>query len=172
MNKYDTFGARFGAAIVDGVIFLPLTFLDAYAADKIMGVTGLLILWTVISMGLFQFYSIYMHGRYGQTIGKRTMGVKIITFPEELPINFKHAFIRDLPYTIILLADIVIAIVLIINPELIFNNAVTSISDLFGYAWLLWFLLEIISMLFNDKKRAVHDIIAKTVVIKTDSSVK
>jgi uncharacterized RDD family membrane protein YckC len=166
MNKYDTFGARFGAAIVDGVIFLPLSFLDAYAADKITGVTGLLILWTVISMGLFQFYSIYMHGKYGQTIGKRTMGVKIVTFPEELPINFKHAFIRDLPYTIVLLADIVIAVLVIINRELIFNSTIFYVSTWFGYAWLLWFLLEIISMLFNDKNRAVHDIIAKTVVVK------
>lgn len=166
MNKYDTFGARFGAAIVDGVIFLPLSLLDAWFADKITHTTWLLILWSIISMGLFQFYYIYMHGKYGQTIGKRTMGVKIVTFPEELPITYKHAFIRDLPYTIILLADIVIVVLVIINPELIFNSTITSISDIFGYAWLLWFLLEIISMLFNDKKRAVHDIIAKTVVIK------
>jgi uncharacterized RDD family membrane protein YckC len=166
MNKYDTTGARIGAAIVDSIIFLPLNLLNGILSDILSNQTVLLIAWTIISLSLFQLYSIFMHGKYGQTIGKRTMGIKILTFPEELSITYKHAFIRELPYTILIIADISINIAVILQPELIYNQPVILFEGIFNYAGLLWIVVEIISMLFNDKKRAVHDLIAKTVVVK------
>jgi len=35
-----------------------------------------------------------------------------------------------------------------------------------AFAGLGWFLLEVITMLTNSKRRAIHDLIAKTVVMK------
>jgi uncharacterized RDD family membrane protein YckC len=32
----------------------------------------------------------------------------------------------------------------------------------------IWSILEIVTMLFDDRKRALHDKIAETVVIRTD----
>jgi uncharacterized RDD family membrane protein YckC len=37
-----------------------------------------------------------------------------------------------------------------------------------SYMLLIWSITEIITMLFNSRKRALHDIVAKTVVIRTD----
>ena len=174
MNKYNTTGARIGAAVVDSVIFWPLGLLSNYLTSELSSSTdysaGLLIAWTVFAMSLFQFYSIFMHGKYGYTIGKKTMGIKIVTFPEELPITYKQAFIRDLPYTVLLTADIIINIAFILHPELMFNSNIVLLDGILGFAGLLWIAVEIISMLFNDKKRAVHDLIAKTVVIRTEKN--
>jgi uncharacterized RDD family membrane protein YckC len=171
MDKYNTTGARIGAAIVDSVIFWPFGLFNDYLTGILSSSTeysaGLIIAWTIFAMSLFQCYSIFMHGKYGYTIGKKTMGVKIVSFPEELPITYKQAFIRDLPYTVLLLADIVINIAFILHPELIFNSTIVLLNGILGFAGLFWILVEIVSMLFNDKKRAVHDLIAKTVVIKT-----
>lgn len=37
-----------------------------------------------------------------------------------------------------------------------------------GYAQTAWLFSELIVLLFNEKKRAIHDFIAGTVVIKTN----
>jgi uncharacterized RDD family membrane protein YckC len=37
-----------------------------------------------------------------------------------------------------------------------------------AYASIGWFLLEVVTMLTNSKRRALHDLIAKTVVVRTD----
>lgn len=168
MNKYSTTGARIGAAIIDGIIFIPFGFLNQYLTGMLDGKGGLFILWTIFTMFVYWFYSIYMHGKYGQTFGKMAMGVKIVTYPEELPITYRHAVIRDLPYFILYFAETCFLTAAIISPELTFNSAISLITQILSFATLGWFLLEIFSMLFNDKKRAVHDFIARTVVIKTD----
>jgi uncharacterized RDD family membrane protein YckC len=166
MSKYNTTGARIAAAIVDYIVFIPLSFLDEYLFAEFSGKTSLLILWTIVSLSLFQIYSIIMHGQYGQTLGKKAMSIKIVTYPVELPISYKHAFIRDLPYTILIFLNILLSVLLILYPELIFNSSLMSIVGILGFAGIFWILLEIVTMLFNDKKRAIHDIIAKTIVIK------
>lgn len=167
MNKYNTSGARFGAAMIDGLIFLPIGYLNNYLTEVLSNKAGLLIIWTVIFMCIYQFYTVFLHGKYGQTFGKMAMGVKIVTFPEELPISYFQAFIRDLPYFFIYFFQTVILISIILFPRLAYNSSLSTTLEILNFAGLAWLLLEIISMLFNEKRRAVHDFIAKTVVIKT-----
>lgn len=167
MNKYNTSGARFGAAIIDAIIFIPIGYLNNYLTDVLSNKAGLLILWTVVLMCVYQFYTIFLHGKYGQTFGKMAMGVKIVTYPEELPISYFQAFIRDLPYFFIYFLETVILVAIILYPYLAYNSSLSITLEILNFAGLAWLLLEIISMLFNEKRRAVHDFIAKTVVIKT-----
>ncbi len=167
MNKYRTSGARFGAAIIDAIVFIPITLLNNYLTEVLSSKAGLLILWTVILMCIYQFYTIFLHGKYGQTFGKMAMGVKIVTYPEELPISYFQAFIRDLPYFFIYFLETVILISIILFPYLAYSSSLSITLEVLNFAGLAWLLLEIISMLFNEKRRAVHDFIAKTVVIKT-----
>lgn len=167
MDKYHTSGARFGAALIDGIIFLPISFLNNYLIEVLSSSAGLLILWTLVLMCIYQFYSIFLHGKYGQTFGKMAMGVKIVTYPEELPISYFQAFIRDLPYFSIYFLQTVILIATILFPYLSYNSSLMTTLEIVSHAGTVWVFIEIISMLFNDKRRAVHDFIAKTVVIKT-----
>lgn len=166
LTKYQTFGPRFWAAVIDGFVLAPISLLDDYLKELLLVNSGILIIWTIIAMSAYQIYSVLMHGKYGQTIGKKVMQVKIVNFPNETSISYRTAFIRDLPYAILVTIDILVAIVLILSPTLKDNSMLTLITDLLGYAGLVWFLVEIVTMLFNQQNRAVHDIIAKTVVIK------
>ena len=47
------------------------------------------------------------------------------------------------------------------------TEQITSLPGLIlAYASLGWFLLEVVTMLTNSKRRAIHDLIAKTVVLR------
>ena len=154
--------------MIDAIIFIPFGFLNSYLTGKLTGNTGIYILWILFTMFFCWFYSIYMHGKYGQTFGKMAMSVKIVTYPEELPITYRHAILRDLPYFIIYFLETCFITAVIVFPNLAYNSAINSTTQILGFANLGWILLEVFSMLFNDKKRAVHDIIAKTVVVNID----
>jgi len=166
MDKYNTFGNRFVAGIVDGVIFWPLTLLDGYLQESGNNRGIMFILWTIFSMSAFEIYSILMHGKYGQTLGKKAMSVKIVTNPEEGKITYKQALLRDMPYLVLLIIEMALIIATILSPELIFNPTITTISGYLAFAYIIWFVIELVTILFNPKRRALHDIIANTVVIK------
>ena len=169
MNKYRTTGERTGAAIIDCIVFIPFIFLNNYLLDILSDKTGPVFLWTLLAMFIFCSYSILLHGKFGQTIGKMLMGVKIVTYPAERPINYRQALIRDLPYILVYVLETCILTAILVLPELANNTTLAFVLLILGYANLIWVLLEIISTLFNEKRRAVHDFIARTVVIKVDS---
>jgi uncharacterized RDD family membrane protein YckC len=166
MSKYNTFGNRFAAGIVDGVIFWPLTLLDGYLQDSLDNQSFLFILWTIISLCAFEVYVILMHGKYGQTLGKRSMSVKVVRNSDEGKISYKQAVLRDSPYLVLLIIEIIIVVSTLLSPELAFNSTISTMTNYLASGYIIWFAVELVTMLFNSKKRALHDIIANTVVIK------
>jgi hypothetical protein len=48
MNKYSTFGPRFWAGLIDGLIFCPISIIEPYMYPPKVGKV-LLIVWTVFS---------------------------------------------------------------------------------------------------------------------------
>jgi uncharacterized RDD family membrane protein YckC len=155
MYRYQTFGSRFLAAIIDGVIFSLVSIFIHYVFGKHYVDT---IADTLIDNGLFYFYSIFLHYKYGQTIGKKITNVKVVSNADETKlIGISNSFKRD---------SIGIALVLV---EILLKQSNLENSN-FGSS-LLWFstfgwtLAEIVSMLFNKKRRAIHDFLANSVVI-------
>jgi len=69
-RKYDTFWPRFTAEICDGLIFLPLRLLNAHINDYHYTYTPVLFLWEDLYLLLRPAYTVWMHGKYGQTLGK------------------------------------------------------------------------------------------------------
>ena len=155
MKRYQTFGARFGAAIIDALIFLPVNFLGwIILGDK----TETSIAWLIAYNGLSFFYSVFLHGKYGQTVGKKVFHVKVVQYNnEEMGPGFKKAFIRDSVWIGLVAIDILLALFGVTDNQ----DAAVVVSFLsFG-----WGIAELVTMLFNEKRRAVHDLIAGTVVI-------
>jgi uncharacterized RDD family membrane protein YckC len=153
MNRYHNSGARLGAAFIDGFVFFPI----AFGIDEAFGNNSLLgsIILSVLSIS----YTVYLHGRYGKTIGKRTMRIKVVQLNDESKvIGFEKAFLRESVLVGLLLLDILYA--------LFFNSSAEyeSFSVLISSGWLL---AELVTMLFNKKRRAIHDLIAGSVVINT-----
>lgn len=165
ISRYATFWRRVGANLLDGLILVPIasgalhiaqtsTDTVSQAAPALAGTV------------LFHLYSIVFHGRNGQTVGKMAARVRLLDLSGE-KLTVAQAFTRDL----VPLAFAVALFIVLVNVDL-----PTSLPDgdyahlLPGIALLsiglLWILAEIITMVTNRRRRAVHDLIAGSVVVR------
>ncbi len=159
--RYKTFWLRFFAAIVDGIVLWPLGFLILYLHN--LNIEFLNPVVDIISSFSYYIYSVLLHGLFGQTIGKYVLGVKVFDVNEERGITMKQAFIRDsVPIGITIFYYLLSFIPFELTFSMILFSAFISMVPL------LWWILEIFSMLFNQRSRAIHDLIAKTVVVRTE----
>jgi len=165
-NKYDTFWGRFSAGIIDSLVFLPFAFLDAYFLDPNRNII-LALVWMMISYSSFSIYSIYFHWRSGQTIGKRAMGVKVVDVNETRGLTLKQSFLRDSIYVVLQAIGIAMITINTLSAGYYMEYKPGTGFYILAYLSFLWFVIEIISMLTNKKKRAIHDYIANTVVVNT-----
>ena len=161
--RYHTFWRRFWAGILDGLIFLPFDWVDA-KVQSINLPSSLLSLWLLVSYLAFSIYVVLMHARRGQTVGKMLTGVTVLSNRGEVPISFRQAVIRESPYIVLLLIGwAIVTANLLTSGDL---NIPWWVYNLLTFAAFIWFALELITMLFNDKRRALHDHIAGTVVVR------
>jgi len=185
---YPDLAARFVALILDGLfafaIFIPFDFFEGYSKN--------IHLYSILfNLVVLFFYHVYLVQRYGGTPGKLILGIKIIKLNTQ-PITWHEAILRYLVQLakVILTAGLAIyAINLADNahyvslgwlhrssylssfyPDLIQIKILGKtfmhihwVTQLFGF----WTIAEIIAVFTNHRKRAVHDYIAGTVVVKT-----
>lgn len=167
-NKYKTFWRRFWAHFVDGlVVGLPLgilvVVLERTGAIQASAMPYVQQLTSVISL----CYYIILHARFGQTVGKMATGVKIFDKSEESDITWRQAVIRDIvPVFFLLISSAYLAYFGVSVSEAIDSGATELILKAYFYSASVWTLAEVITMLFNAKRRAVHDFIAGTVVVR------
>ena len=161
-DKYRTFAPRLLALLLDTVLLLPLTIAADMATEMEVGETAK----QAIIFGLnvaAVVYFVAMHAIYGQTVGKMLMKVKVVDL-SEAPIGFKRAIMRDIPqiiFTFLSLAPFMTA-PLTENPEMQINILTLCL--------MAWSFADIAVFLSNDKRRALHDYIAGTVVVRIDDS--
>ena len=166
MNKYNTLGRRFVAALIDGIILYPLIFIEETTndlADKSLFSIGIF-----ISSFLYILYFIVLHAKYGQTLGKKLTNIKVIDIAEISVIGFKRATMRELPWIIasgLSFLYLITSFFLFKNADL--NTLKENYNDLSSIISLSWLVIELITMFTNSKRRAIHDLLAKAVVIKT-----
>jgi len=167
-DRYSTFWPRVKAAFIDGVTVFALYYAliawsDKFGANEIIGsVFG------VINHFDIALYSIAIHTLFGQTIGKMMMNIKLVDFITEEKITFKQALVRESVPTLAAISLFLVSILSNLYPESqLYPWLMTVLYSFLIISFIGWHLLEIISMLFNSKQRALHDIIAGTVVIRT-----
>ncbi|MET6997733.1 RDD family protein [Chitinophaga defluvii] len=164
MEKYRTFWKRLLSAIIDSIIFIPFS----YFGIKIEQINNKTILfcWLFLYACLIIFYSVYLNGRYGQTLGKKVMNIIVLDVSESKMIGFKHAFYRDAtPFIFYLIGIFFVISTSINNPTYNIDQLNTQYDDFIFYATLVWVIIELLTMLTNPKRRAVHDILAQSVVV-------
>ncbi len=173
---YAGFWIRFGAGFIDALILLPLTylFLLLESFDKTIA-----LIITIPSSILFSMYNVYFNARFGGTIGKLAWGIKV-TKPNGSKIGWSEAWKRssvDLAYAGLLLYLEVQAL-LLVNSEA-YSSASSFIewvtllqahypswySSILYPIYQIWIWSEVFVVLFNKRKRAIHDFIGGTVVI-------
>ncbi|OOG71166.1 RDD family protein [Flavobacterium sp. A45] len=172
---YAGFWTRFASLLLDAIITLPIIYLTLY----LNGLGKNIYFYTLIpNFGFGLWYYIYLTKKYGGTPGKLITGMKIIKLNGE-SIEWREAFLRhSVLLALTLLSIIMMSSCLLSADEIIFNNLgwlkrsqyLMSLSPLFFliYTWAtnIWIYSEFIVLLTNKRKRAIHDYIAGTVIVK------
>jgi uncharacterized RDD family membrane protein YckC len=165
--KYSTFWRRFWAGMVDSLVFLPWMFFSDWIYARANSVPWL-VFYFIVDSCIFVAYSILMHGRYGQTLGKMVCRV-IVTDVTETPLSMRQAVLRDIFNLAFIPVSLAVGLPGILRGEQPFTPVDGDTSGLwiFGSFGVILFLVELVTMLTNSKRRALHDFIAGSVVIRT-----
>ena len=129
---------------------------------------AVLVAWTIFALLAYVTYSVLMHARYGQTLGKMANDVRVLNKDEDRLPTITQAILRYIgeigpaiffnPYVILLILT---------NAYSRETLASNTIFMILGCASLAWYVIEIATMLTSKKRRALHDLIAGTVVVRT-----
>jgi hypothetical protein len=94
------------------------------------------------------------------------MGLKVLDGNDETSyIGFARALKRDSPLLISEVLAIIYMLITVENNPAGFDDQdpiIRGIDSLFG----IWGIAELITMLGNERRRAIHDILANSVVVK------
>jgi uncharacterized RDD family membrane protein YckC len=134
---------RLIAAVVDGLIVYAVTWLvTAPALGFGTMYEGSLARQTAANLiaGIVAFlYYVLQHGRWGRTLGKRVLGLRVVRADDAGAISYGQAAWR------LLFAYLV-------------SLATCGIGGLVDVAWILW----------DERRQALHDKVARTVVVKAE----
>jgi uncharacterized RDD family membrane protein YckC len=167
-ERYKTFWHRAAAGFVDGLLFIPLNLVYLHLQPPEYGVVAsFTVEFFYCLIGIL--YVVLMHTKYGQTVGKMAAGVKVLDVSEERLPTLGQSCLREI--------GPIIFTALWLGYHIYLTTVYKDRFDFFIYShsWKAlalagngWTLLEIVTMLFNKKRRALHDFIAGTVVVRTD----
>jgi uncharacterized RDD family membrane protein YckC len=174
-SRYRTFQPRFWAGYVDSAVLGPISIFIFFVASRELPPPIGLLLWFFASF-YYYAYSIGLHARYGQTVGKMVCKVKVIDCKTEERIGWRQALLRDsvpLLVTVIVFAQELSliyggelkAVDLIHRPDP--QRSFGTYDEFVAWTLFIWFCAELVTMLTNKRRRAIHDFIAGTVVVRT-----
>jgi uncharacterized RDD family membrane protein YckC len=158
-RKYKTVVQRLAAGIIDGVIFIPFSILLENLVNH-SSKTSFLIS-TVVSAAVPAVYNIILHHTYGQTIGKRASNIKVYALDEKNLLSYNHAFRRELIGLSITFTGTIFLLISDYSNE----NLETAYNNFVFYPSVVSLAAEIITMFLNDKRRALHDLLAGSVIL-------
>jgi uncharacterized RDD family membrane protein YckC len=173
-EKYATFGPRFWTGAVDACVLWPVTFVATIVLS--LSLPPILAATVIVGQNLFWLcYTVFMHAKYGQTYGKMACKIRVVDFKTEGSLTFRQAWLREgipLALSIGIVGYEIQALFTgsmsqreIAKGELIHQKPFWLLASL----PLLWFIAEAITMLTNEKRRALHDFLAGTVVVRTNA---
>lgn len=174
-SLYAGFWSRLGSLLLDAIFMIPIVFLTLY----LNGLGKNIYFITFIPNFLFGlWYGIYLPKKYGGTPGKLVVGIKIIRIDGE-PIDWKESILRYSINLVIILFSVIMMTVCILQVD---DSVFTSLSWLNQSQYLMtlsptffkvhiwisniWIYGELVVLLTNKRKRAIHDFIAGTVIVR------
>jgi uncharacterized RDD family membrane protein YckC len=176
--RYAGFWPRLGALLLDFLVLLPVGALALWGSHCYR----LFDLYYFVPSTVFGvFYSVYLVRRYGGTPGKLIVGIRIRKVNGE-PVGYREAVLRYLPEFILGMLMSLAGLVAVSHMSDTEYHALSFIERAKRMAELapswdkplqviqnVWVWGELIVLLTNRKRRALHDFIAGTVVVQTPS---
>jgi len=171
--RYAGFWLRLRANLVDTIVNFPLI---------VLGWPGFLprsaSIWAAIPAFIVgASYTVVMNACWGQTLGKMAARIRIVRV-SGAPISWREALLRDsvsIALGVISTAAHVVALLHVPESKWSRNwtqqaQLVRAANPTWGHAATtvvaVWFWGELFVLLFNRKRRALHDFIAGTVVVR------
>jgi uncharacterized RDD family membrane protein YckC len=174
--QYASFWRRFGAFWIDFVVLLPLTGISYFFGEKSR---LFYVYWFVPGLLIGLWFHVYLVKRYGGTPGKLLLKTRI-AMVDGSPVTAKAAAIR---YSVLFGLSVVSSIALLMSTLSMTDDLYFSLGyldrsqkivamappwySLVSILMQVWIWGEFVTMLLNKKRRAVHDFIAETIVIKS-----
>lgn len=160
--------------LVDAFVLLPVVVLHT----SLESVSRELAITLVIPMAVaYSAYTICGHGKFGQTVGKYLVGIRVVSKSGDV-IDWHSAFVRssvDIVFAVLGVVASLVALATIPDVEYYGISWMQRVDNLFARrpSWLswegtavqIWIWSEVVVVLFNKDRRALHDFIAGTVVI-------
>lgn len=173
---YAGFWTRLGSLLLDFLIVLPYVFLVLY----LNGISKYAYYFTFFPGLIFHFwFSIYLVKKYGGTPGKLIVGIKIIKL-DGTDVTWREAILRQIVAFILTIFASIITIYALSMADGEYYESLGWLQKqqyIFGltpilfkfYTWTnnIWVYSELFVLLFNKRRRALHDFIADTVIVKT-----
>jgi uncharacterized RDD family membrane protein YckC len=178
-HRYMTLWPRLFSYISDGAILGTIALARTVTAKIGGGPLLLAWVWVIESVAIWA-YTICFNAKFGATIGKMGCRLRIVDARTGRPIGWRQAFLRELIPILAEMGALIRGFVLDASGQRHFNQSPEELHRFF-HGWgfwltepilLMWILAEITTMLTNKKRRALHDYIAGTVVVRTLADVE
>ncbi|WP_221075874.1 RDD family protein [Agarivorans aestuarii] len=173
--EYTGFWKRFCAYWIDVIISLPIMFLSLWGCEQ----SRLFQLyWLLPGLVIGLGFHVYLVRTYGGTPGKLLLNIKIAKV-DGTDVGYKEAVLR---YAVLFICSLVMSIALVIVALDMTDAQYFSMTWLKRQAYMvehtpvwynvanitmsIWIWSEFIVMLTNKKRRALHDFVAGTVVVR------
>lgn len=174
-----TFLRRLGAAIVDFFVVAAYVYAVGWVCSQSKPLAQALL----VPLGLGAFaYPLVTHALYGRTIGKWVMRIKVVQLAGT-PIGWNESLRRssiDGAFQIAWAAGLLTALSSVPESEfagqgwLELHDRLQPLFPAYVPAVLLaatiWSWSEMLTMLFNRNRRAIHDFIASTIVVRSSGA--
>lgn len=172
---YAGFWLRLGSSLLDFVFTVPVIILVQY----LNGFGKDVYFYTCVPSLIFGlWYYIYLPKKYGGTPGKLAAGITIVRL-DGAAIGWMEAILRHIVLAALTLAGIIVMVFALGKAdEVTFmsyswwqqSQYLVSLSpmpfNIYSWATNIWVWGEFIVLLTNKRRRAVHDFIAGTVIVK------
>jgi uncharacterized RDD family membrane protein YckC len=172
---YAGFWRRFGAFWLDFVVLLPLIGIAYYFGEK---TRFFQLYWFIPGLLFGLWYHVYLVARYGGTPGKLLLDMRV-AMTDGSAVTTNAAALR---YSVLLVLSVLSSLALLLAVLKMTDEEYFSLAYLaratrmveLAPPWYqtvnilmqVWIWSEFLTMLFNRKRRAIHDFMAGTVVIK------
>jgi uncharacterized RDD family membrane protein YckC len=174
-ERYSTFGPRFCSGFVDGCVLWPVGFAIVLLYELELPVAVVAVLMAANNLA-WLVYTIWMHGKRGQTVGKMVCKVQVVDHATEQSISYRQACIRE-GIPMVLSVGLISYDIYVFYTENVAAASGMPVDERNSTAFwllaslpLLWYFAEVITMLTNEKRRALHDFLAGTVVVRTNTA--
>lgn len=177
---YASFWRRFLAYWIDFAVLLPLMALEYLAGEQTRMFYAY---WLVPRMLFGWFFHVYLVKRYGGTPGKLLLKMRI-ALVDGSPVTTRAAVLR---YSVLFLLSALSSLALVMSTLAMTDELYFSLGYMaraqkmveMAPPWYftlnvflqVWVWGEFVTMLFNKRRRAVHDYMAGTIVIRSTGAV-